>query len=34
LLLDFPVGIGSLVEVFNAGADPAVELPVLSGMLE
>jgi len=34
LLLDFPVGIGSLVEVFNAGADPSVDLPVLSGMLD
>jgi hypothetical protein len=31
-LLDFAVGIGSLVEVFDAGADPAGD-PVLSGML-
>ncbi len=33
LPLDFPVGSGSLVEVFNAGADPSVDLPVLSGTL-
>jgi hypothetical protein len=33
LLLDFAVGSGSLVEVFNAGADPTVDLPALSGML-
>lgn len=33
LLLDFAVGSGSLVEVFNSGADPNVDLPVLSGTL-
>jgi len=33
LLLDFPVGSGSLVDVFNAGADPNVDLPALSGTL-
>jgi hypothetical protein len=33
LLLDFPVGVGSLVDVFDAGADPGVDLPVLSGEL-
>jgi hypothetical protein len=31
-LLDFSVGIGSLVEVFDAGADPAGD-PALSGVL-
>jgi len=33
LLLDFAVGTGSLVEVFDEGADPSVDLPVLSGTL-
>jgi len=33
LVLDFPVGSGSLVYVFDAGADPDVDLPVLSGEL-
>jgi hypothetical protein len=33
LLLDFAVGIGSLVEVFNAGANPATDPLVLSGTL-
>ena len=33
LLLDFPVGSGSLVDVFDAGADPNVDLPALSGTL-
>ena len=33
LPLDFAVGSGSLVEVFNAGAVPGVDLPVLSGTL-
>jgi hypothetical protein len=33
LLLDFAVGSGSLVEVFTAGANPTVDLPVLSGTL-
>ncbi len=33
LLLDFAVGSGSLVEVFNEGADPTFDLPVLSGTL-
>jgi hypothetical protein len=33
LLLDFAVGSGLPVEVFNADADPTVGLPVLSGML-
>jgi hypothetical protein len=33
LLLDFEVGSGSLVEVFNAGADPNVDVPVLTGTL-
>jgi hypothetical protein len=33
LLLDFPVGTGSLVDVFDASADPSVDLPVLSGAL-
>jgi hypothetical protein len=32
-LLDFPVGTGSLVRVFSAGANPAVDAPVLSGTL-
>jgi hypothetical protein len=33
LVLDFPVGSGSLVEVFAVGADPSVDTPVLSGVL-
>ena len=33
LLLDFPVDSGSLVDVFDAGADSTVDLPVLSGEL-
>jgi hypothetical protein len=33
LPLDFAVGTGSVVEVFNEGADPIVDLPVLSGTL-
>jgi len=33
LMLDFPVGRGSLIEVFDVGEDPTVELPVLSGTL-
>jgi hypothetical protein len=33
LLLDFAVGTGSLVEVFNEGEGPPVDLPVLSGTL-
>lgn len=33
MLLDFPVGGGSLVEVFETGADPTVDLPMLSGTL-
>ncbi len=33
LVLDFPVGSGSLVEVFDVGADPSVATPVLSGTL-
>jgi hypothetical protein len=33
LPLDFAVGTGSLVEVFDAGADPTTDLPVLAGTL-
>jgi hypothetical protein len=33
LPLDFSVGSGSWVEVFNAGADPSLNPPVLSGAL-
>ena len=33
LLLDFPVGGGSQIEVFDTGAEPGVDSPVLSGML-
>jgi hypothetical protein len=33
LVLDFPVAPGLFVDVFNEGADPDVDLPVLSGEL-
>jgi hypothetical protein len=33
LPLDFTVGTGSLVEVFDEEADPTVDLPVLSGTI-